>query len=406
MTSDVSAGMKHKKRSPPFQTNVSTRLGYDGNGNGGYNDDDNGRRESLKLVETLSWEQPKNKSKQETTTIDKKLNGSKMVGDTFFARSCPLGASMDIDAVDGSYSIHSHPDSKKESKGNNEYNEEDTNGYNSNKKSSCALPKAISGVDGHLISSIIEHCLVLSDNKRTRCFLLYGKNGIYGQSHDDEELEERLIRVVIANECKPRDTNSNGDASDLLKMIEEQSRPQIGVDNRLAQLSSVMGDQFVNDDEMKEYPVSMMSLSVGPWLGDLVVRDRSYNDLLPRAPGKALSKGFGAPKKSQNDNKKEASNGFGEFVIGVQKVAMQFSWDYGSKVKHGFEFGRSMGCYCENWPESTWGTIIEEKMSRRLSPEDRTMYIDYESGTYCGFIVGSLYVKVSGANTLYLSLQQ
>ena len=367
ITSDVSAGITNKKCSPPYQTSVSTRLGYSESG------------DSLKLVETLSWEQG-NGERIEATNGDSSMNIN-----TFFARSCPLGASMDIDSVDGSYSLHSKPNSRKIV-----YDEkEDERQKEESQKSSCALPQAISGVDGNLISSIIEHCLVLNDNERTRCFLLYGKNGIYGQSNDDEGLEERLIRVVICHEHKPVDNNG----TDLLKMIEENSRPPIGDDNRLAQLSSAMGDQIGGSDEMEKYPISMMTLSLGPWLGDMVVRDRSFNDALPTSSDKKVSKGFGVSKIPSKD-KKEPSSGFAEFVIGVQKVVMQFSWDYGSKVKHSFEFGKSMGCYCEGWPDSTSGTIYEERMSRRLKPEDRTMYIDYDMGSNCGFVVGSVYLKV------------
>lgn len=388
-TSDLSAGMTNKKRSPPYETTVSTRLGYSSNG------------DTLKLVEALSWEQgDKDRNEKEEEVEEEKTisnNNDSMNGNTFFARQCPLGASMDIDSVDGSYSLHSHPTTR---------TSDNTNGVNSDdeeyQKSSCALPQAISGVDGQLISSIIEHCLVLNDNERTRCFLLYGKNGIYGQSNDDEGLEERLIRVVISHEHRQVE-NNNGEG--MLQMIEEASRPPIVDDNRLAQLSSVMGEQFGggDDDAMKKYPISMMTLSLGPWLGDLVVRDRSFNDALPKSRGKQTGKGFGVSKmqSSEKKNKKEASSGFAEFVIGVQKVAMQFDWDYGSKVKHSFEFGKSMGCYCEGWPSVTLGTISEERMSRRLKPEDRTMYIDYDMGTYCGFIVGSVYINVSVLSLRY-----
>ena len=76
---------------------------------------------------------------------------------------------------------------------------------------------------------------------------------------------------------------------------------------------------------------------------------------------------------------------------------MQFKYDYDTSVRHCLEFGKSLGSYVEDWPISSMGTIHEERMSRRLKPEDRTMYIDYDMGEYCGFIVGAAYVKVSCA---------
>jgi hypothetical protein len=170
-------------------------------------------------------------------------------------------------------------------------------------------------------------------------------------------------------------------------------------DDLLDKLASVMGKPTV-ENEMNKCPISMMTLSLGPWLGDLVIRDKSYNEILPTASvkkGGTSNRGFGAPKKTSSSKKTRMrgnGGGFGEWVIGVQKASMQFKWDYGSSVRHCLQFGKSLGCYCEDWPLSSSGTIYEERMSRRLKPEDRTMYIDYDMGAYCGFIVGSVYVKV------------
>mmetsp|Transcript_11478 Transcript_11478/g.17369 ORF Transcript_11478/g.17369 Transcript_11478/m.17369 type:complete len:485 (+) Transcript_11478:185-1639(+) len=378
------------------------------------------------------------------------VNGSRNkndIGDTFFGRSNVLGRTVDVDSVDGSYSFHSYctnsdydDDINDDDDGEDEEQEDRVARSSSSSSSdSCVLPEAITGVDGRIISSIIEHCIVANENQRVRCFLLYTKQDLLGggskskrskdttnNNNDDEYYfsnheEERLARVVICHEHKllvtenddsGSSSNSNSingksnSGADLLNMIEDKSN-----DVNLDQLSAALGgDTGATDDNndmnMVKYPMSMMSLSLGPWLGDLVIRDKSFNDILPRSSkkkGGATSRGFGAPPPPRQRQKQTMSRGkiamqkhgggFGEWVIGVQKVAMQFKWDYGSTVRHCLEFGKSMGCYCENWPTSSMGTIYEERMSRRLKPEDRSLYIDYDMGAYCGFIVGSAYVK-------------
>ena len=418
ITSDVTAGICNKIYSPPYKTTISTRLGISGSSSSGSGGSSNNNNEVFKLVETLSWDQPNqmdqrrddnDDSTTQSTIITNDNNTNTIIGNTFFGRACPLGNTMDIDSVDGSYSLHSNNyfletnDIDNNDDGNNNImidkeNKTKSNNNNissSSSSSSCALPMAISGIDNKIVTSIVEHCLVTNENERCRCFLLYSKTGLYGNgsnSNDDQsKQEERLVRVVICDERKVVDVDSN--KVDLLQLAEEEKSSQMG-DSRLDQLAAAMGNPTLQNQIMDRCPVSLMTLSLGPWLGDSVIRDKSYNDLLPTSPTKSSNKGFGTPKKvptSQN----QQGGGFAEWVIGVQKVAMEYKWDYGSTVRHCLEFGKSMGIYCENWPLSSTGTIFEERMSRRLSPEERTVYIDYDMGSYCGFVVGSVYVKVS-----------
>ena len=418
ITSDVTAGICNKIYSPPYKTTISTRLGIGGSSSSGSSGSNN-NGEVLKLVETLSWDQPNQMDQrrddddsvtQSTIITNDNNNTNAIIGNTFFGRACPLGNTMDIDSVDGSYSLHSNNyfletndiDNNDDNNNNIMIDKENKTKSNNNNissssssSSSCALPMAISGIDNKIVTSIVEHCLVTNENERCRCFLLYSKTGLYGNgsnSNDDQsKQEERLVRVVICDERKVVDVDSN--KVDLLQLAEEEKSSQMG-DSRLDQLAAAMGNPTLQNQIMDRCPVSLMTLSLGPWLGDSVIRDKSYNDLLPTSPTKSSNKGFGTPKKVSTSQNQQGG-GFAEWVIGVQKVAMEYKWDYGSTVRHCLEFGKSMGIYCENWPLSSTGTIFEERMSRRLSPEERTVYIDYDMGSYCGFVVGSVYVKVS-----------
>ena len=319
------------------------------------------------MVETISWKQKDDLG----LTNDASDDG----GNTFFGRSCTLGALADVDAVDGSYSLHS---SVKEIDSDQ------------SSASSCAVPQSISGMDSNKITSVIENCLVATETERVRCFMIYGKSGSIGSDTEGDSNsldEQRLQRIVVSHETKLQKENDLGDII--------QDAVGGGADNRLGQLASSMSGAEDLGQNVK-YPINMMSLSVGPWLGDAIIRDKSFNSLLPSKKGKGSpSKGFGAPRKETPPKKMNHESGFGEWVLGVQKVAMTFKYDFDCNVRQTFDYGKSMGVYVEGWPRQSAGIIYDDRMSRRMKPEDRSMYIDYDNGAYCGFIFGSVYLKVS-----------
>ncbi len=343
-------------RSAPFESTISTRIGV-ANRNG----------DALKLVETISWKQNQGKSQNESSD-DKELGCSDMI----FGRVSPIGSSLDIDSVDGSYSVH-------------------PNGVDDDSNSSTSvLPQSLSGIETDRVTSIVEHCLVASETERVRCFLVYGKQKMQTEGSSEKGNtfdEQRLIRVVISHEHKADEGNK----------IDDLIRDVVGSgDDRLNQLSSAMS----GDDEMgkmKNYPINMLTLSLGPWLGDAVIRERSFNSLLPRGKDTTnkSSKGFGGPPKQTHPKKMGHESGFGEWVLGVQKLAMTFKYDFDSNVRQTLELGKSMGVFIDDWPKQSSGVIYDDRMSRRIKSEDRSMFIDFNDGGYCGFIFGSVFIKAS-----------
>ena len=373
ISSDVSGGSI--MRSPPFKTSISTRLGLAVNSNG----------EALKLVETLSWGQNGSGSGSAGSGSEDPSQSD----DTFFGRSCLLGSLADVDAVDGSYSLH-------ESMQVGIQNLE----QNASSSSSCALPESISGVDPKRTTSVIESCLVATQTERVRCFMIYGSSGMTledelepadGNADADEEIlnEQRLLRTVISHERKLQ----NDDALD--DFIQGTISLNTDTSNRADQMASAMSGTSEDLGQNVKCPINMMTLSLGPWLGDIIIRDKSFNSLLPTTKeGNASNAGFGAPKKTSLPKKTNREGGFGEWVLGVQKLAMAFKYDFDCNVRQTFDYGKSMGVYEEGWPRQSAGIIYDDRMSRRIKPEDRSMYIDYDNGAYSGFIFGSVYAKV------------
>ena len=336
---DSSGGSK--MRSSPFKTSSSTRLGLSADAG-----------EALKMVETVEW-------------------GEGMI----FGRSSVLGNLADVDSVDGSYSLHS-------------IIERESGDDVVDTVSSCALPQSISGIDPCRISTVIESCLIATETERVRCFMLYGKSAMsISTSNDGDEdsmEEQRLLRIVISHERKETDGND-----DFKSIIDDA----VGnAENRMDKLASAMSGEDLGENI--KHPINMMSLSMGPWLGDIVIRDKSFNSLLPKSKKDgAPKKGFGTAKKQTPPKRMGHESGFGEWVLGVQKVAMTFKYDFDCNCRQVFDYGKSIGVYVEGFPQQSTGVIYDEGMSRRIKPEDRSMYIDFDNGAYCGFSYGSVFIK-------------
>ena len=365
---DVAAGVTKRKMSNPYETSVATQFGLQGDG--------------LKMVETIQWKSKRNGSGE---------------GICVATRNTKLGKSMDVDAVDGSYSCDA---------------------------ALFDMPSAITGTDS-LIKFAIEHSLAINDNERSRCFLMYG-------------IENQLVRVMVCDETRNKGGSDNiekGDVDaslsgaaqgDFIGLSEDDDvEMAAAIDRLVGKITSESGvtqsirlddapsvpggvmDTITEDSTVKEkinrlnnvvqdskdltskssrYPMNMYSLSIGAWVGDAVIRDQNIEDT-------SLTRGFGTVTKSK---KTVFGDGFAEWSVGVQKVTFQFFWDFDQTIRTVINYGRSLGVHTdEMMPVSTMGVINDELMSRRLKPEERMLFIDYDIGKYVGFIVGSVYIKVS-----------
>ena len=358
ITSDAAAGVTRRKFSVPYRTSVSTRFGF-------------GDDEGLKMTETFTWSDDANDNNNGGDDSSKGEEGGFCVA----TRSAQLGSSMDVDAVDGSYSTD---------------------------VALLDLPSAITGSQA-LPKFAIENCIAVSDDERVRIFLLYG-------------MDDLLSRVVICDEKRVQDSDGDGnvgsdsDAGD--KMSKSDSRGPVTIESSMDERIQRLQEAFASSksdgsgrstsseaSENEKYDIDLFGLSLGVWLGDTIVRDQgALSD-----NSSSSSKGFGSPRPSMSKSKKkEFGDGFAEWSMGVQKVSMVFKYDFEETVRQVMVFGRSLGVSTGAVPLSSMGTVNDELMSRRLPPEERMLYIDYDMSRYAAFIVGEKYIKVPR----YLSFAQ
>jgi len=353
ITSDVAAGVTKKIDNKDttgngiYKTFFKTLMDPDG----------------LRVQETISWEE----DAQPTSTS------------SITSRSIKLSESVDIDSVDASYSLDASP--------------------------LLDIPTIITGTNA-VVKFGIEHCIAVSDNERVRCFLLY-------------DMEDKLTRVAVCDELRVAQDDDPIQFSQLSAQ-EEMDAAKNDVDQLVDKLFGVKKESpetndktyeafstknkidantsmeermqklqnalqknkngTSNDDsqDIKRSPMSMFGLISGVWLGDSIVRNH--------------------PESPSTSNKIPAisgiSKGFAEWSTGVQKVAMEYKWDFEDRVMQRHTAGRSLGVSISNqMPATSMGMLIHSDMARGKDPEDRLAYVDFDMGMYAGFLLGSVYIK-------------
>ena len=340
VTADTAAGILQRKDSSVYKTTV--KLGLDVT------------NRDFTLQETLQWD-------DDNQVASRKVSLQ--------------SSNVDIDAVDGSYSLdQTLPD----------------------------LPADLVGTS-KLAQFMIEHCLAVSDDCRARCWALYGVDG-------------SLIRVVVSEETRVKSTATDQlvetdkdapkgfTAADLLEMQsdvdrlvdkitgESSSTSSSASEDRLGQLTDRIASSSSsssNDGEidLTLHTTSLLELSSGVWLGDVIIRDH---------PNVATSReqrgqGFGAPKKDSS----RPSTGFAEWSVGVQKIAWRWMWNFGQEIRQVNDIGKAMGAeLVPGLASSLAGNVcVNEGLSRRIPISDRMVYLDW-SGDDVGFLVGSFSIQL------------
>jgi hypothetical protein len=322
---------------------------------------------------------------------------------------------MDVDAVDASYSLD------------------------------VTLPDISSTLVGsdQLQQFLVEHCIAVSDNHRSRLLALYSAT------------DQSLLRVVVCEETRMVPVNKNENADDntkavtasdskltLAELVEMQADVDRLVDKIVGQvqqppatstsngattpltpdlLSSLSSSSassssqqqyqhqhqphkplmqpYSNDDEnangLNLHTISLLELSSGLWLGDAMVRDMSSS---LAASSSASGKGFGGSSSSSTSASASASKQsaatFGSWSVGVQKVAWRWMWNFGEEIRQIVDAGKTMGTSMVVHAPSTAGSVcVNESLSRRIKKEDRMVYVDW-TGDNVGFIVGSVSIQV------------
>ncbi|CAB9509019.1 expressed unknown protein [Seminavis robusta] len=410
VTADVAAGIVLKKKSPEYQVDI--QLSYNPRGR-------------LSINEVYSWQ---NKQGNEQEPLAFASTRSLDIADS----------SVDVDAVDASYSLHQQQQ-QSSSRDSNDDDEPSAEGEQQLQQ----VPVDLTGTEKP-VEFAVEQCIAVSDDERVRMLALYG-------------VKQDLIRVVVCNEQRvPSDSDDDAAAApegatpltvtDLLEMqtdvdrIVDKIAGQIkGIDddgnesNRDGSLSSPSSDDRLQqlqesiakaqsksapqtpptmstskrddpskrDDQgplLSRHPMSLLELTSGAWLGDSIIRD------FPTVPGELQSastkgKGFGASKKGNSYN--DSPPPFGSWAVGVQKVARDWLWDFGEEVRENNSAGKCMGAMMEPaLSQSRAGQVCEnQSLSRRIPKEERMVYIDWNNGNngnsgQVGFLLGSVSIQV------------
>jgi hypothetical protein len=324
--------------------------------------------------------------------------------------------------VDASYSLHHYGiNNDNDNDNDNDNGSGDQRKRRRQQQQQYALPADLIGTNKPAVFTV-EHALAVSDDERVRLWALYGE-------------KQELIRVVVAEETR-RDSappTMEGAAStltetDLMELKSDVDRivdkiagnimPAVSTPNakdkdttnplalttdsqqqdRLrrsqeswsvaSKSSSKSGDR---GPPLTRYPISLLELTSGVWLGDSIIRD------YPTIPGQLSSnaqsgKGFG----NTPDINSIKPQPFASWAIGVQKVAREWLWDFGDTIRENNEAGKSMGAQMEpSMSQSMAGVVCEnQSLSRRIPKEERMVYIDWNKDNQVGFLLGSVSIQV------------
>lgn len=377
VTPDIAAGIVQRKVSSKYNVAVTVKI-------------DNDRRFSL--TETISMD------------------------DTVTLRTLPLhGCNMDVDSVDGSYSLDS--------------------------SSTTEFPTELSGTDKQP-QFIIEHCIAAGEDRRVRCFAMYG-------------VDKALIRIVVCNEERLNEIRNNDQtgsqntddmlstsglftARDLVEMRNDVDRlvdkitanmdqqtmpssPSIEVNqgrdgikispssntepssntpsrwDQLGARMSMSGTDGTGSQKLSPHDMSLLELSSGVWLGDAIVRD------IPNVATSSLGrgKGFGSsqPLSSSSGggsvNTQSSRGSFAGWARGVQKVALRWMWNFGDEIRKVVDVGKALGSPLDDsLAKSLGGSVcVDESLSRRIPKSDRMVYIDLAQDMVA-FLLGPYAIQV------------
>mmetsp|Transcript_29315 Transcript_29315/g.79352 ORF Transcript_29315/g.79352 Transcript_29315/m.79352 type:complete len:326 (+) Transcript_29315:1047-2024(+) len=211
---------------------------------------------------------------------------------------------------------------------------------------------------------------------------------------------DRLVDKIAANVYRGPE-----DASESPPSSQESSDPVHDTDDddeatamsRLAQLGDAMGDaKEENTRELSSYDMSLLEMTNGIWLGDMMIRETKDVAVSPNEGG--TGKGFGKASASSSFSasaSSESSSTFGEWSPGVQKTAYRWMWNFEEEIRQIVDAGKSLGSSMDFYlKKSLAGNIcLDESLSRRKPKDERMVYIDWGEDTV-GFLLGPFSVQV------------
>ena len=412
VTQDTAAGIVQRKLSPEYTVNVKLST-------------------SRTTVDTTK-EQAISASKLETGTIT--LSETVHWADKFSHRFIPLFTppgvlssehqeecavgDVDVDEVDGSYSLDI--------------------------KQPTDFPSVLSGfsgkdsIDKKRLKFVVEHCIAAGEDRRCRCFAVYGeddsllrivvsdekrvKKADVGRNIDDsaenvkietipndmfeiddvKELENDIDRLVDKMTAK-RDERSQensykdtqiDDPNDDNEQFFSYSTPKAPAGSDRSEKSPV-DSTTGSTQSLSPYPISLLEVSNGVWLGDMIIRETPNISASPAATRRG--KGFGQEKFKSTPPSSYPKRGksFAEWNTGVQKIAWRWIWNFEEEIRQIVDAGKTLGSSMDIFlQKSLAGNVcVDESFSRRKPKDQRMVYIDWGQDSV-GFLLGPFTVRL------------
>ena len=141
------------------------------------------------------------------------------------------------------------------------------------------------------------------------------------------------------------------------------------------------------------------------WLGDAVIRDVELSTLQANPTSAMRRRGFGGGSPATVLSSLITAPPFASWEVGVQKLTRRWVWNLGDSVRHIRDRGRSLGValaptlaptmagsVCVN--ESSLSARRRQQQRRISQPQERMVYVDWESSGSVGFLVSSTAIHV------------
>ena len=393
ITPDVAAGIVQRKLSPEYtivvNLSTSTRT-LDPSTNIAPSTN------TISLSETVSW------------------------GDNFSHRSIPLFTSSGVLS-----------DQKVSSVGDLDVDDVDAS-YSFDLTEPAEFPSVLSGLSGDngnnakKLQFVVEHCIAAGEDRRCRCFAIYGE-------------DDSLLRVVISDENRVRreneaassdeektgsETNDILTINDIIEMENDVdrlvdkisakmdkkasknaliSKKNVGndssnYDQSAASRLDMVGKSIVDSNAdatqaLSPHDISLLELTNGVWLGDMIIRETPNVDASPKVGGKG--KGFGEKSSPQPSSPSTSTRYFAEWNAGVQKVAWRWMWNFEEEIRQIVDAGKALGNSMDDFlKKSLAGSVcVDESFSRRKPKDERMVYIDWGQDSV-GFLLGPFSVQL------------
>ena len=413
ITPDVAAGVVQRKLSPEYTV-------------------------AVKLTTPSASIDPSTKTATPPTAGTISLSETVSWGDNFSHRSIPLFTSSGVSSSSASTSA-----STSSVVGDLDVDDVDAS-YSLDLTQPTDFPSVLSGLSGKSgshtkrLKFVVEHCIAAGENRRCRCFAIYGE-------------DESLLRVVISNETRVKkagdddasldDGKIGGKTNDMLTIsdiIEMENDVDRLVDKIAAKMDPASSPENKGDasedsngdiddgssysvpteasrldmigksvagsknaetaQDLSPYDISLLEITNGVWLGDMVIRESPNVAASPTTGGPG--KGFGqksassssAPPSSASD---ESTRSLAEWDAGVQKVAWRWMWNFEEEIRQVVDAGKSLGSSMDDFmKKSLPGNVcVDESFSRRKPKDERMVYIDWGQDSV-GFLLGSFFVRL------------